>query len=256
MPAKLYMVHGSHPCVAVARALEIKGVPFKTVEYPPPLHAPVQRLRFGGRTVPSIIFEDGEKLSGSIEIMHRLEEMVPEPPLYPGDPDERDRVLEAERWGHDVLQPIGRRVLWPAFSFAPKAILSYQEGSNLPPLPKPALLAATPLIVRTERRLNDATDEALQADLQALPAHLDHVDALIADGVIGGDEPNAADLQITTTLRLLMTVEDVRPLIAGRPAGDLTLRRFPRHHGVVPAGTLPAEWLPTKSSRSSASLAG
>jgi glutathione S-transferase len=256
MPAKLFMVHGSHPCVAVARSLEIKGIPYRNVEYPPPLHAPVQRLRFGGRTVPSIIFEDGEKLSGSVEIMHRLEEMVPEPPLYPRDRSERQRVLDAERWGHDVLQPIGRRVLWPAFALSPRAMLSFQEGSRLPSPPAPVLLAAAPLVVRAERRFNDATDDALRADLSALPGHLDHADALIADGVIGGERPNGADLQITTTLRLLMTVEDVRPIVEGRPAADLTLRLFPHHQGVVPAGTLPADWLPTKPSSSSASRSG
>ena len=244
MPAKLFMVHGSHPCVAVARSLQIKGIPYRNVEYPPPLHAPVQRLRFGGRTVPSIIFEGGEKLSGSVEIMRRLETMVPEPRLYPADPEQRRRVEGAERWGNDVLQPVGRRVLWPAFALAPEAMLSYQEGSNLPPLPRPVLLAAAPLVVRAERRFNDATDDALRADLQALPGHLDHVDALIAEGVIGGEEPNAADLQIASTLRLLMTVGDVRPMIEGRPAAELTLRLFPHHQGEVPASTFPAAWLP------------
>jgi glutathione S-transferase len=255
MPAKLYVVHGSHPCRAVARALEIKGVPFKAVEYPPPLHAPVQRLRFGGRTVPSIIFEGGEKLSGSVAIMHRLEELVPEPPLYPSDPDQRAAVLEAERWGDEVLQPIGRRVLWPALGRNPRAMPSYLEGSTLPKLPGPVVVASAPLIVRTERRLNDATDEALRADLGALPSHLDHVDALIADGVIGGEPPNGADLQIVSTLRLLMTVADIRPLIEGRPAGELTLRLFPHHQGEIPAGTLPAEWLPQNAPSSAASLA-
>ena len=43
------------------------------------------------------------------------------------------------------------------------------------------------------------------------PAKLDHVDALAADGVIGGEEPNAADLQIGATLRVLLTVGDLHP---------------------------------------------
>ena len=45
MPAKLYLVHGSHPCAAVQRALELKGLDYKVVEYPPPFHMPIQRLR-------------------------------------------------------------------------------------------------------------------------------------------------------------------------------------------------------------------
>ena len=39
MPAKLYVVHGSHPCATVQRALDMKAVPYKVVELLPPLHA-------------------------------------------------------------------------------------------------------------------------------------------------------------------------------------------------------------------------
>jgi glutathione S-transferase len=239
MPAKLYVVHGSHPCAAVRRALELKRIDYKIVEYPPPFHAPLQHLRFGARTVPSIRFADGEKLSGSTAIMRRLDELVPEPALF-GDP----RVEEAERWGEQVLQPIARRILWPAFGRNPAAMVSFQEGGKLPPLPAPVVRALAPLIVRAERRLNAADDDALRADLLALPGHLDRVDRLIDEGVIGGAAPNAADLQIAGTLRLLLTVGDVRPFIEARPAGALARRVFPEHAGDVPAGTFPAEWLP------------
>ena len=244
MPAKLYVIHGSHPCAAVERALTLKGIDFKKVEYPPPLHFPIQRLRFGARTVPSIAFDDGEKLSGSRRIIHRLEELAPEPPLFPADPALRARVEEAERWGDEVFQPIARRLLWPAFARNPRAMAGYQEGGRNPALPEPVLVAMAPVVTRIERRMNGATDEASRADLQALPGHLDRIDAWIADGVLGGDAANAADLQIATTLRLMLTLDDVRPLIEGRPAAALAMRLFPEHPGRVPAGTIPAEWLP------------
>src|SRR3954468_14700405 len=244
MAAKLYIIHGSHPCAAVERALTLKGIEYKRIEYPPPLHAPLQRLRFGARTVPSIRFDDGEKLSGSRPIMRRLEELSPEPPLFPSDPALRARVEEAERWGEEIFQPIARRVLWPAFARAPRAMAGYQEGQRNPALPESVLAAMAPVVTRIERRLNDATDEATRADLQALPAHLDRIDTWIAEGVLGGEAANAADLQIATTLRLMLTIEDLRPLIEGRPAGELALRLFPDHPGRVPAGSLPAEWFP------------
>ena len=41
-----------------------------------------------------------------------------------------------------------------------------------------------------------------------------------------------------------MTVEDLRPLIESRPAGQLALRLFPDVPGSIPAGSLPAQWLP------------
>lgn len=248
MPTKLYVVHGSHPCAAVERALKLKGIPHRTVEYVPPLHVPVQRLRFGVRTVPSIRFEDGEKLSGSRAIMQRLDERAPSPPLYPADPAARAKVEEADRWGDEVLQPIGRRVLWPAFARDPESMARYQQGSKLPALPVPVIKALAPAVTFLEKKLNAASDDALRADLAALPGYLDRVDAWIAEGVLGGAEPNAADLQIASTLRLLLTIGDVAPLIEGRPAGALALRLFPDHAGGVPAGTFPAAWLSASTS--------
>jgi hypothetical protein len=40
-----------------------------------------------------------------------------------------------------------------------------------------------------------------------------------------------------------MSIGDVRPLIAERPAAQLT-RYFPPMAGEIPAGVLPAAWLP------------
>jgi glutathione S-transferase len=89
---------------------------------------------------------------------------------------------------------------------------------------------------------NKARDDSARADIAALPGLLDRVDGWISDGLLGGEEPNAADLQIGSTIRLLLTIADIRPLIEGRPAAGLT-RYFPPQPGEVPAGVLPAEWL-------------
>ena len=89
---------------------------------------------------------------------------------------------------------------------------------------------------------NHASEDSARADLAALPGLLDRIDEWIAEGVMGGERPNAADLQIGSTIRLLLTLGDVRPLIEGRPAAEL-IRWFPPMVGEVPAGVLPAEWL-------------
>ena len=243
MPAKLYVVHGSHPCAAVQRALEVKGIPFKVVELPPPLHAPLQRMRFGQRTVPSIKLDDGEKLSGSRAILRRLEALAPEPPLVPTDPDLRAKVEQAEHWGEEVLQPMARRFVWQGMQRHPAAIVSYSEHSSLP-LPNFMARATAPMIALAERKLNNASDEATHRDFADLPGHLDRVDGYIADGIIGGENLNVADLQIATTIRLMMTVGDVRALIDGRPCGELARRLFPDWDGDLPVGVFPADWIP------------
>ncbi len=240
MPARLYVVHGSHPCATVEEALKRKGIAYKTVEFPPPMHAAVMPMLFGGRTVPGIKLEDGEKIQGSRAILRRLEELRPDPPLYGAGATERARIEEAELWGDEVLQPIARRLLWPAFQKDPAAMQGYQEGGKLPPMPVPVLKAMAPVATRIERRLNGATDEAARGDLRAMPAHLDRVDGWIADGVLGGDEPNAADLQISPTLRLLHSIGDVRPFFEGRPAAALAHKWLSPLPGSTPAGLLPA----------------
>ena len=71
---------------------------------------------------------------------------------------------------------------------------------------------------------------------------LQRIDDWIAEGVLGGEQPNAADLQIATTVRLLMTLQDLRPAIAARPAGDLATRVAPDYPGDAPP-VLPDAWL-------------
>src|SRR5215207_9497136 len=105
MSASLYVVNGSHPCATVERALELKGIDYTLFEWPPPMHAPMQWLLFRERTVPALRL-DGEKISGSRAILRRLEELRPEPALYPADPEARAKVEEAERWGDEVFQSI------------------------------------------------------------------------------------------------------------------------------------------------------
>ena len=247
MPAKLYVVHGSHPCATVAKALELKGIPYKTIEFVPATHPPAMRILFGSRTVPGIRFEDGEKLQGSRAILRRLDEKVPEPALLPADDELRARVLRAEEWGDEVLQPMGRRLIWPALARHKEAMPSYQEGSKLPALPWPVLRVIAPGAIGIERRMNDAGDDAVQADLRALPGHLDRVDGWIAEGVMGGERPNAADLQIAATLALMWTIGDLKPLMEGRPSTDLALRLFPGTPGSMPAGVYPPDWLPSRT---------
>ena len=64
---------------------------------------------------------------------------------------------------------------------------------------------------------------------------LDRVDQLIAEGAIGGDQPNAVDFQIGSSVRVLMAFEDLRGGIEPRPAGALALRLFPDYPEPFPA---------------------
>jgi glutathione S-transferase len=240
---KLYVLPASHPCAAVVRALEIKGLEFDRVVELPMLHIPIQQVLFGRRTVPGMIFPDGTRVVGSRPIMRILDSLQPDPPLLPADPAQRAAVEAAEEWGDEIFQPLGRRIPWTAFAHAPQSLASYAEGSDLP-LPMPIVMRSAALVIPLERLVNRAQPDRVRQDLQDLPAHLDRIDAWIADGVIGGPQPNVADLQLLSTVRLLGTLEDLQPLIGERPAGAKARELFPVYPGATPAGSLPAEWLP------------
>jgi glutathione S-transferase len=111
---------------------------------------------------------------------------------------------------------------------------------------------ALPLTARLMAIKNKAREETARADLAALPGQLDRVDAWIAEGLLGGESPNAADLQIGSTIGLLLSIGDVRPLVEGRAAAGLR-RYLPPVIGEVPPSVLPAEWIPAPAEVAQAS---
>ena len=121
-------------------------------------------------------------------------------------------------------------------------MMSYAADSKLP-IPTALARVNVPLVTRLGVKANHASDLNVRADLAHLDSHLDRADGWIEDGAMGGEQANAADLQVGSSVRLLATVGDVRPRLEGRPVLELALRWFPRQAGAIPAGTLPAEWL-------------
>jgi glutathione S-transferase len=239
--ARLYVIPGSHPSRTAQMMLERKGIAYSRVDLLPVISKGVLRaVGFPGITVPALKL-DGRKLQGSREIGRELDRIVPEPPLYPAETDARAAVEQAERWGDEALQPVARRVLWNALRRDRSPLASYSEGARLGVPIGLAVKTAAP-IVALSARLNEAGDENVRADLAALPGMLQRVDDWIAEGVLGGEPLNAADLQIGTSLRLLMTLADLRPAIASRPAGELAMRVAPDYPGDAPP-VLPAAWL-------------
>jgi glutathione S-transferase len=239
----LFVIPGSAPCAAVRTALDLKGVPYRRVDLVPVVHRLVALAAYGRRTVPGMWLA-GERIGGSSAIMARLDEIAPQPRMYPADAEGAHAVQAAEAWGDQVLQPLARRLAWAVFRRRPRAMESYSAGARLGVpvwLARPTL----PLVARLAGRANGVSDDGTREDLRALPGHLGRIEAWIADGTLGGATPNAADLQIGSSLQLLSTMGDLAPLLAGRPAAALT-RVVLGAIGSVPAGVLPAAWLPAR----------
>lgn len=239
MPAQLYTMRISHPAKAAELMLERKGVEYQPVVLQPGEQAVRARVaRFRGGTVPALAI-DGRRVAGSRAIARVLDELQPEPPLFPRDPARRRAVEAAEEWGEHVLQPIPRRLLRWALMRNRAARVEFVRGLGNP-RPELAAHVMGPVAAFYARRESAWRTEQIRSDWERLPAHLDHVDELIAEGTIGDGEPNAADFQIATTLRVMLACADFAPHVEGRPGEALARGIWPDYPFAVPS-LLPAD---------------
>jgi glutathione S-transferase len=241
MGARLFVIPGSHPATTAALMLDFKGIPFSRTDLIPVVSKGVLRAAgFPRVTVPALKIE-GERIQGSREISRALDRIKPDPPLFPADPDERAAVEDAERFGDEELQHPIRQLLWWGFKRDKENLRPYSDGAHLGVPIGLAIKTGGPLVALSAR-FNGATDANARAALIALPDLLDRLDAYIADGTIGGAEPNAADFQIATSIGLALTLDDLKPLVEPRPAADLARRFVPNYPGHTPP-ILPPAWL-------------
>jgi glutathione S-transferase len=173
--------------------------------------------------VPALIF-DGERVQTNREIARFLDRVRPEPPLFPVDAERCRAVEEAELWGDDALQMAARRLV---IAGALRGVLRHDgDDGRLGVLlykNRRVRIRAMPTLARVFD-VNERTEREL---LDSLPPMLDRVDAWIEAGVLNGEQLNAADYMIVSSVALLMYRTDLEPEIASRPAGALADRILP-----------------------------
>jgi glutathione S-transferase len=244
----LYVIPGSHACRSAMLMLEHKQVPYRRAEIVTLLHPLVVRLhgfdaggqtrtaggrrtwglRLGDRlgTVPALA-ADSNRISTNHAIARFLDERHPEPPLFPNDPEQRAAVEEAERWANDTLQMAARRIPGAAMVRDPAALSRSSGGGRLGHLLYKRALTRRLVIPRLVRGAFATSPWPERDPLAELPAMLDRIDAWIADGVLGGAQPNVADCMVAPSLALILYRPDVLPMFEGRPALDLVDRLLP-----------------------------
>ncbi len=226
MPIRLYVMPISNAAAAGAAMIAHKRIPHRLVRLMPGLHPMLVRFAgFEGFTVPALEI-DGRRLQGSRRIARFLDEVRPEPALFPGEPGERARVEEAERWGEQVLQPVPRRLFRHLLLTSPSA--RHWMGTEIMHLPAPRVLMLFFMpVIRHLAQISRADAPRVRKDIAELPALLDHVDALIAAGTIGASEPNAADFQILASVSVLRAFADLEQHVRGRPCEAAARRIYP-----------------------------
>jgi glutathione S-transferase len=241
-PARLYGIALSHPVLAARGMLDHKGLAYRYVELLGGAH-PLSLFALGFRrvTVPAMRLPDGRRVQGSLAIARALEELIPTPSLYPSEAAASVAAEEAERWGEAVLQPVPRRLIRWGLRHHLRQRRWFADVAT--PLPAPGLVSVllTPVVPAFVWQAG-ASDERVRRDLAELPGLLDEVDQLLEIGVIGGPELGAADFQIGSTVRMLLAMQDVGRLVAGRPAQSFAERVLPDYPDIPAA--LPGDWLP------------
>lgn len=235
MGAHIYVIPISNAAAAGAAMVRRKRIPHRVVNLPPGLHPMLVRAAgFARHTVPALDV-NGRKVQGSREIARFLDELAPDPPLFPRDPEARARVEEAERWGERIFQPVPRRLFRHLLLRSGPARI--WVGSEVMRIPGAAAIApASVPIIRRLATISHADDARVRADLEQLPELLDHVDDLIADGTIAGVEPNAAAFQILASVRVLLEFEDLGALLEGRACVPAARQIYPTWPGPIPRG--------------------
>lgn len=248
MKVTLYGMRHSHAVLAARLMLERKGLRRDVRDAFPGLHPIVVRAAgFPGRTVPALRLGD-ELVQGTLNISRALDGRFAGAPLFPSDAEQRTAVEQAERWAHDELQPVATRIFrWAGAvdnrvrAWMASEVIGWPLGSVLGHAFTPVMAYYAGVV--------GADADRVRLDLEGLPGKLQHADGLLAAGVLGGPQTNAADCQVVAILRLLGAHEDLRPLVASSRVGRIALDRVPHFPpGPAPSrpvpAVLPAAWVP------------
>lgn len=240
MTARLYWFAASHPSMAARKMLELKGVDYEPVDVLPGMQrVHLRAAGFRGGTVPALKL-DGRRVQGSREIARALEQLRPEPALFPADPSLRARVEEAERWGEEELQG-APRILFRWGLVHDLDLRRWFARESQMPLSALAARTSGP-VSRYYARIVNADDAAVRDVLARLPQMLARADALLADGTLVLDPANAAALQILSSVRALDAFSDLHEFVAGHRSAAAAREIFPHYPEPIPR-FLPSAWL-------------
>ncbi len=193
----LWQIDVSHYSEKARWALAWKGVEHRRHSPPPGAHmiAALWLTRGAGYTFP-ILSIDGQRIADSTAIIAALEELYPEPRLYPIDATERRQALALEDYFDEDLGPAVRLFAWHEFgkdreSF--EALMKSTAPGALAKLP-PGLTAAYARAFTALRfRAGDA-ERAERARAKVLTA-LDRLEAELGDSeYLVGEQFSVADL--------------------------------------------------------------
>jgi glutathione S-transferase len=226
--AKLFGLRGAPPSYTAELMLRHKGIEYERVNLFPTMSArALARQGFSGRTAPAMLL-NGRQVQTNRAIARALDELVPDPPLFPSDPEARAAVEEAERFGDEILQHATRRMtLWSLTQDRDSVNFHPTLGAlPVPRFPKNARLRNL-LMFRIFRHYG-ISKRVVGDDSRALPWMLDRLDDYVGAGVLNGPQLTAADYEIAPLVAMLLSHNSLKAEIAARPVAALANRVLPR----------------------------
>lgn len=241
-----YLFNGSNACATGRLLLKQSGLEYGEQLLLPGFHAASLKLRgFPGVTVPAlkITHADGkhtERIIGTLNIAQRLHELAPSARLFPTTPAALEAVKDAEIQG-EKLQNALRRIMYLNAAHDDSPIRALVDSTGFSKLPPSIRRTIPPLLRRAATLGHKARPERLAPDLARVAATLTMVDELVRSGMLGGDTPNAADLQLAPNLSALMNIANAPTDICARPWAEIPRRWFPSYP-MVEQMRLPEAW--------------
>jgi glutathione S-transferase len=223
--AKLYVIPGSHAARTGILLMEHKGIDYELKELPAAAQRTLRLRGFPGGTVPALAW-DGKRVQTNVEIARFLDEVEPDPPLFPADPERRAAVEEVERWVDGEFQMVTRRLVLAGALDWPGTLIDHGDDGRMGPLLWKRRWARR-VGIRLPIAYFKVNRESERRLLDRLPADLDRIDAWIEQSVLNGDELTAADYAVAANVALLAYRSDLRPEVERRPVAELLDRVLP-----------------------------
>jgi glutathione S-transferase len=224
-------------------ALDYKSVPHIRRTAQLGQHAKIAK-RLAGTTTFPVLELNGEAFGDSTMIIDALERYQPDPPLYPGDPEDRRRALEIEdyfdeEFGHHLRRASLHR------AFPEPALFFDVFAQELTGVRRSAARLLYPLVRRRVAKHYSVNGQSVQVAMEKLhKAGERFANELGPGGYLVGDEFTVADLSVASLFAPAVAPEqfpypqpqrhhprfdDLRELLGRYGAVDWTRDIYARH---------------------------
>jgi glutathione S-transferase len=223
----LWHIDVSHFSEKSRWALDLKGVEHRRHAPPPGSHIPIAFVLTRGRhsTFP-ILRIDGRTICDSTAIIAALEQLHPDPPLYPADPALRRRALELEEFFDEEVGPHARLLAFHEIAKDQDAFEALLRGTTPPPLNRVPAATTAYAKAYTAMRFGVRDEDAARTARLKLAEGFDRIEAELGDGeYLVGDSFTVADLTAASLFNpIVLPDEGPVPNNVPTPGGMLEFR--------------------------------